>query len=203
MPEEPPNPTFSTGDQLAGPIGSLLPQVYDQLRRAAQQQMASERAGHTLSATALVHEAFLKLHSGREVPWQNRAHFYAAAAEAMRRILLDHAKARGRAKRGGGAARIDLDSGTIILTADEAESDQAGAMDFLALDDAIRRLEARDPRTAEVVRLRFYAGLEIAQVALALGVSERTVKNDWAFARAWLQRALAPGQDGQTETGYG
>src|SRR5207237_1282100 len=121
----------------------------------------------------------------------------------MRRILLDHAKARGRLKRGGGAARIDLKSGTITLAADAPGGHQAGTTDFLALDEAIRRLEARDPRTAEVVRLRFYAGLGNAPVALALGVSERTVKNDWAFARAWLQRALAPGQDGQTETGHG
>lgn len=151
------------------PASDLLPQVYDQLRKAAQKHMGAERAGHTLSATALVHEAFLKLHDP-ETPWQNRAHFYAAAAEAMRHILLDHARSRARLKRGGGIPRINLDTAAITLEEPHSSAPSgagvppasSSSFDFLALDDAIRRLEERDPRAASVVRLRFYAGLEIA-----------------------------------------
>lgn len=170
-------------------INRLLPLVYDQLRAAAQKQMAAERAGHTLAATALVHEAYLKLVGPREIPWQNRSHFYSAAAQAMRQILLDHAKARGRLKRGrdGQHHPVALEAAATVAV---GEGIPAGHTDFIALDEAMRRLEARDPRLAQVVRLKYYAGLEIAQVALVLGVSERTVKNDWAFARAWLERAL-------------
>lgn len=160
--------------------------------------MAAERAGHTLSATALVHEAFLKIHGERDVPWEGRGHFYAAAAEAMRRVLLDHAKARGRVKRGGGRARVNLEAVAITLDGPGAETaEPEDGADCVALEEAICRLEERDPRVAQVVRLRFYAGLEIAQAALALGVSERTVKNDWAFARAWLERELAGGEGGK------
>lgn len=170
-------------------LRQLLPLVYDQLRAAAQNQMGRERANHTLGATALVHEAYLKLVGPREIPWQNRAHFYIAAAQAMRQILLDHAKAKHRIKRGGKAiaapqTRIE-DAATLV----GSEKDD-NAVDLVALDAAIRRLEERDPRVAQVVYLKYYAGLEITQVALALGISERTVKNDWAFARAWLERTL-------------
>jgi len=184
----------ASGDKTAA--DQLLPLVYDQLRRAAQIRLAGERAGHTLQATALVHEAYLKLIGLRDVPWQGRAHFYAAAAEAMRQVLLDHAKARGRVKRGGGLRRIDLDD-VATLGGPVAEDGHPDREDFVALDDAIRRLALKDPRMAEIVRLRFYAGLEISQVALVLDVSERTVKNDWAFARAWLERELrsAPGAE--------
>lgn len=171
----------------------LLPLVYAQLRAAAQRRMASERAGHTLAATALVHEAYLKLVGPREIPWRSRGHFYAAAAEAMRQILLDHAKARARRKRGDARPHVPLDEVASVVVTAESPPNNAHAddhPDFLALDNAIRRLEARDPRVAQVVHLKYYAGLEIAQVALALGVSERTVKNDWAFAKAWLERAL-------------
>jgi RNA polymerase sigma factor (TIGR02999 family) len=167
----------------------LLPLVYDQLRKVAQKGLGHERAGHTLQATALVHEAYLKLVGPRELPWQGRAHFYAAAAEAMRQVLLDHAKARRRLKRGGGLQRIDLDNVATIIGS-VAEEHSPDREDFIALDDAIRRLASRDPRMAEVVRLRFYAGLEISQVAYMLSISERTVKNDWAFAKAWLEREL-------------
>lgn len=167
----------------------LLPMVYEQLRRAAQLHLASERPGHTLQATALVHEAYLKLVGPREVPWAGRAHFYAAAAEAMRQVLLDHAKARLRVKRGGALRRIDLDH-VATLGGPVAEDPAPDQEEFVALDDALRRLASRDPRMAEVVRLRFYAGLEISQVALLLDVSERTVKNDWTFARAWLEREM-------------
>ena len=177
------------GDKAAA--DRLLPVVYDQLRKAAQLDLSSERPDHTLSATALVHEAYLKLVGPREVAWAGRGHFYAAAAEAMRRILLDHAKARGRQKRGGGLGRISLDDAATLggPVADDRGSDQA---DFVALEEAICRLATKDPRMAEVVRLRFYAGLEISQVALVLGVSERTVKNDWVFAKAWLEREMKP-----------
>jgi len=175
------------GDRTAA--DHLLPLVYEQLRKAAQLRLAGERAGHTLQATALVHEAYLKLVGVRDVPWQGRAHFYAAAAEAMRQVLLDHAKARGRVKRGAGLRRIHLDEIATVggPVAGESRPDRE---DFIALDDAILRLASRDPRMAEVVRLRFYAGLEISEVALVLDVSERTVKNDWAFARAWLEREM-------------
>lgn len=175
------------GDKAAA--DRLLPVVYDQLRKAAQAGLSTERPDHTLSATALVHEAYLRLVGPREVAWAGRGHFYAAAAEAMRRILLDHAKARGRVKRGGGLGRMDLDESATFgaPVADNCGPDQA---DFVALDDAIGRLAARDSRMAEVVRLRFYAGLEISHVALVLDVSERTVKNDWTFAKAWLEREM-------------
>ena len=177
----------ANGDRTAAE--QLLPLVYEQLRKSAQLHMAGERAGHTLQATALVHEAYLKLVGVRDLPWQGRAHFYAAAAEAMRQVLLDHAKARGRMKRGGGLARIPLDD-VATLGGPAEEDSRPDREDFVALDDAIRRLASRDPRMAEVVRLRFYAGLEISQVALVMDVSERTVKNDWAFARAWLAREM-------------
>ena len=177
----------ASGDRTAA--DQLLPLVYEQLRKAAQLRLAGERAGHTLQATALVHEAYLKLVGPRDLPWQGRAHFYAAAAEAMRQVLLDHAKARGRVKRGGALQRIPLDD-VATLGGPVAEDHGPDREDFVALDDAIRRLGSKDPRMAEVVRLRFYAGLEVSQVALVLDVSERTVKNDWAFARAWLEREM-------------
>lgn len=175
---------------------SLLPLVYAQLRAVAQQRLAEERRGHTLQATALVHEVYLKLVGPREVAWEGRGHFYAAAAEAMRQVLLDHAKARGRVKRGGGAGRVEFGEAATLGGPGEA-GEGPDREDFVALDDAIRRLASRDPRMAEVVRLRYYAGLEIAEVARVLGVSERTVKNDWAFARAWLERELRAGGRGR------
>jgi RNA polymerase sigma-70 factor, ECF subfamily len=192
MPSQPEDATrlmaaAASGDRTAA--DRLLPLVYEQLRKAAQLRLSGERAGHTLQATALVHEAYLKLVGLRDLPWQGRAHFYAAAAEAMRQVLLDHARARGRVKRGGGLGRIDLDD-VATLGGPIAEDHRPDREDFVALDDAIRRLGSRDPRMAEVVRLRFYAGLEISEVALLLGVSERTVKNDWAFAKAWLEREM-------------
>jgi len=175
----------ASGDKSA--IDRLLPLVYDQLRAAAQHQLASERPG-TLQATAIVHEAYLKLVGPRDIPWANRAHFYAAAAQAIRQILIDHARTRDRQKRGGGAARVPLEDhqlpGPDSLSTDPER--------ILALDAALRRLEQRDPRMAQVVFLRFYAGLDIAQVAGVLALSERTVKSEWAFAKAWLEREFAP-----------
>ena len=171
----------AAGDDAAA--GDLLPLVYAQLRAVAQQRMVNERPGHTLQATALVHEAYLKLVGPRDVPWQNQAHFYAAAAEAMRRILLDHAKARGRQKRGGNRRVVPLD---VAVLAEQADSEQ-----IVALDEAVCRLEEQEPEAANVVRLRFYAGLSVDQTAEALNLSPRTVDRRWQFARAWLFRELS------------
>lgn len=174
----------AAGDKAAA--DQLLPLVYDQLRGAAQQHMKAEARGHTLSATVLVHEAYLKLAGHRQVPWASRAHFYAAAAEAMRRILVDHARAKAAAIRGGPAARLAaLDLAT--LPDPDSLSESAG---FLILNDAIVRLESVDHEAATVVRLRYFAGLSIEQTAAALGVSSPTVKRTWAFARGWLKEAI-------------
>lgn len=176
------------GDRAAA--DRLLPLVYDQLRGAAQRHMMGESRGHTLSATVLVHEAYLKLAGPRELPWAGRAHFYAAAAEAMRRIVIDHARAKGAAIRGGpGARRAAVSLATLPDPASDVES--AG---FLILDDAIARLESVDGQAAAVVRLRYFAGLSIGQTAAALGVSEPTVKRTWAFARGWLREAIDAGR---------
>lgn len=172
------------GDRSAA--DRLLPLVYDQLRKAAQLQMAEERANHTLSATALVHEAYLKLIGPREIPWAGRSHFYAAAAESMRRILLDHARSRQRLKRGG----PDRDRAARAEFASIAELVVADADEIVSFDDAICRLEAESPDAARVVRLRFFAGLTVEQTSLALGMSDRTVNRLWMFARAWLHRAI-------------
>lgn len=171
----------ATGDRAAG--DALLPLVFGQLRKAAQQMMVSERPGHTLSATALVHEAYLKLAGTRDVPWSGRAHFYAAAAESMRRILLDHAKTKGRIKRGGGRSRVDVRDLADLAASDSDE--------ILRFDDEFRRLEEEDPVSALVVRLRFFAGLSVEHTAAALGISSSTVDRRWAFARAWLAQRLS------------
>ena len=181
----------------------LLPLVYDQLRVLARRKMAEERPAHTLGATALVHEAYLRLvgtagdGGGPGTPtYSNRAHFFHAAAEAMRRILIEHARARGRAKRGGGRRRVPLDALDLAAEGDFEE--------VVALNDAVTRLEAEEPDVAEVVRLRFYAGLSIAETAAVLGVTSRTVNRDWDYARAYLLDALGgpPGADG-SRTGAG
>lgn len=173
------------GDQLAA--DRLLPLVYDQLRHAAQIGLAGERPGHTLSATALVHEAYLKLVGPREVAWAGRAHFYAAAAEAVRRVLLDYARGRARLKRGGadGRPRARVDFASVAELAGGENPEQ-----ILSFDDALHRLEAASPDAARVVRLRFYAGLSVEQAALAMGVSDRTVNRLWTYARAWLHREV-------------
>ncbi len=172
----------SRGDGAA--VEELLPLVYDQLRARAQKEMAAERPDHTLQPTALVHEAYLRLVGNQELSWQSRAHFYVAAAEAMRRILIEHARKRGRIKRGGDRKRVPLD---VVDLAERADVEE-----IVSLDDAVRRLEERDRRAADVVRLRFYVGLSEAEAAAALGVTSRTVRRDWALARAWLLRELAP-----------
>lgn len=164
----------------------LLPLVYDQLRKAAQKEMAGERPDHTLQATALVHEAYLRLVGSHRGAWDNRAHFYVAAAEAMRRILIEHARKRGRIKRGGDRARVPLSAAYL---AEEAHHEE-----IMSVDDAIRRLEERDSRMASIVRLRFFAGLSTGETAETLGVSDRTVRREWAVARAWLHRELGRGR---------
>ncbi len=176
------------GDRQAAE--KLLPLVYEELRSLARARMHHERADHTLQATALVHEAYLRLLGGAEVGWDGRGHFFAAAAEAMRRILIEHARARGRAKRGGDeggrpAKKLSLTLGGVADLAAQEDPELV-----LALDEAIQRLEAQDARVGQVVRLRFYAGLDVEETAAALNVAPRTVKRDWAFARVWLFEAL-------------
>lgn len=168
------------GDKAAA--DRLLPLVYDQLRRAAEAHLEGERNGHTLSATAMVHEAYLRLVGPRLVAWDGRGHFYAAAAQAMRRILIDHARAR-RA-RGGSAVRIEDIDEVGALAASNSDT-------ILAVDAALVRLEKEDPEAAAVVRLRFYAGLSVDQAAGALGYSPRTTARLWAYARAQLFRTLS------------
>jgi RNA polymerase sigma factor (TIGR02999 family) len=164
-----------------------LPKVYPELRRKAQVFLNGERSGHTLNATALVHEAYIKL-AGSDGPpeFEKTGHFYAAAAEAMRRILVDHARARLADKRGGDAKRL---GGTTLDNAAAISTDQSPD-EILALDEALSRLGGQDAQAAEVVRLRFFAGLDTEQTAKVIGVSPRTVKRQWQFARAWLYREL-------------
>jgi RNA polymerase sigma factor (TIGR02999 family) len=170
----------------------LLAVVYEHLRAIARQRMAGERSGHTLQATALVHEVFLKLIGDEEVSWENRAHFYAAAAQAMRRILIDHARRRGAEKRGGAFKRVPL---SVVDLATDTDPEQV-----MALEEAMNELEQSDPRAASIVRLRFFAGLGVEETASVLGLSERTVMRDWAYARAMLfermsGEAAAPGRE--------
>ena len=163
----------------------LLPLVYDELRAIARQRMAQEKAGHTLQTTALVHEAYVRLAGGGDARFANRAHFFHAAAEAMRRILTEHARRKGRVKRGGG---IRPAPANVLDLAAAPDSQQ-----ILALDDAIERLKQEMPQAASVVRLRFYAGLSVDETAEALGLSTRTVNREWTYARAWLFRCLEEG----------
>jgi RNA polymerase sigma factor (TIGR02999 family) len=167
----------------ANAASDLLPKVYQQLRAIAQQHMNQERASHTLEATALVHEAYLRLVGSQSLGWDSRAHFFTSAAEAMRRILIEHARGRKRIKRGGERQRVPLTGVDLAAEHDEEE--------ILAVDEAFRRLETEDPSAANVVRLRFYAGLSVAETAAALGISQRSVAREWAFARAWLHDHLS------------
>jgi RNA polymerase sigma factor (TIGR02999 family) len=162
----------------------LLPLVYDELRQLAAQKLAHEQPGQTLQATALVHEAYLRLVGGeRAQDWDGRGHFFAAAAEAMRRILIDRARHKQTRKAGGGCRRLDL--GAVEPALEEGDGDR-----LLALDEALRQLEAEDPRKAQLVKLRFFAGLTAGQAAAALGVSTSTAEKDWAYARNWLRVAI-------------
>lgn len=164
-------------------MGRLLDRVYHELRAIAQARMNAERIGHTLQATALVNEAYVRLIGAEGAHWNGRGHFFRAAADAMRKILIDHARARNADKRGGGRAALSI-SNMADLAADDAPEG------ILALDDAILRLEKVDAQAALVVRLRFYGGLSEVAAAEALGISERTARRDWSFARAWLRDAL-------------
>jgi RNA polymerase sigma factor (TIGR02999 family) len=161
----------------------LLPLVYAELRRLAAARMARETPGHTLEPTALVHEAYLRLVGGGDVEWSNRGHFFAAAAEAMRRILIERARRSARVRHGGGQRRVELPTGV-------AGSDAPDLERLLALDQALSRLEARDPEMARVAKLRHFAGLTVDETALAMGVSPRSVNRLWTAARAWLGREL-------------
>jgi RNA polymerase sigma factor (TIGR02999 family) len=160
----------------------LLPLVYEELRKLAAHRMSAERADHTLQATALVHEAYVRLVGDSDPKWSSRAHFFGAAAEAMRRILIEHARASNGPRRGGKQRKLPLD---VVDLAYSGDSEL-----ILALDEAISRMEAQSPDAARVVRLRFYAGLSVEETAKALDISPRTVKREWAFARAFLFRAL-------------
>jgi RNA polymerase sigma factor (TIGR02999 family) len=171
----------AAGDGRASPE-DLFPLVYAELRELARRQMGGEAAGHSLQPTALVHEAWLRLGGNESVGWQGRAHFFGSAAEAMRRILMDHARRRNAQKRGAGSRRLPLDVVELVSADDPWK--------VIVLDEALVRLEARDPRLASVVRLRFWAGLDEREVAQLLQRSERTVRNDWQLARAWLSREL-------------
>ncbi len=158
----------------------LLPIVYNELRRLAAHKMAQEAPGQTLQPTALVHEAWLRLGADAQSPWQNRAHFFAAAAEAMRRILVERARQRAALKRGGGAERVSLDDLEIPMSAADDER-------LLAVDDALEKLAAGHPREAEVVKLRYFVGMTFEEAASVLSISLRTAKARWAYARAWLR----------------
>ena len=176
----------------------LLPLVYEELRKLAAQRLAQEKPGQTLQATALVHEAYLRLVAGsererRESPqWDSRGHFFAAAAEAMRRILIDAARRKQSKKAGGGLRRVHLDAGAAIAAPDADAAD-----DLLALDGALQQLETEDPVKARLVKLRYFAGLSIQEAALALGISAATAKRYWIYARSWLYSKLQGGQPGK------
>ena len=175
--------SWSNGDQQA--LDQLTPLVYAELRRLAARYLRRERSDHTLQSTALVHEAFLRLVDQRDVRWQNRAHFFGVAAQIIRRILVDYARARQTAKRGSEPCKLSLDE--AIGTAERRD------MDLIALDDALEGLAKIDPQQSRIVELRFFAGLSIEETAEVLGVSRATVNRDWVTAKAWLFRELTGG----------
>jgi RNA polymerase sigma factor (TIGR02999 family) len=182
----PANPTslllaWGRGDRSA--LDQLMPLVEDELRRVARRQMARERVGHTLQATALVNEAYLRLIEVNQVQWRNRAHFFAMASRMMRRILVDAARAHRYQKRGGGAEKVSLDEALVVSSEPRHE--------LIALDDALNALAAIDLRKSQVVEMRFFAGLSVEETAEALHVSADTVMRDWRLARVWLLRELS------------
>ena len=176
---------WSQGDQRS--LEKLTPLVYQELHRLAQKYMVGERADHTLQATALVHEAYLRLIDASQMRWQNRAHFFAVSAQLMRRILVDFARSRHSVKRGGDAERISLDEALIIA--------QAQHFDFVCLDDALSGLAAVDERKSRVVELRFFGGLSVDETAEVLKVSPDTVTRDWRLAKLWLLREILKKSD--------
>jgi RNA polymerase sigma factor (TIGR02999 family) len=172
---------WGDGDQAA--LEQLMPLVYEELRKLAHQHMRREHPGHTLQTTALVNEAYFRLVGQKQVRWQNRAHFFAISAQLMRRILVDHARGRQYAKRGGGAQKVSLDGVAVVA--------QEQAADLLALDEALRSLAAVDERKCRIVELRYFGGLGVEETAEALKLSPRTVMREWSMAKAWLYRALS------------
>ena len=182
----PPDITQALADLTAGDpeaLDRLLPVVYEQLRDIARREMRRERPDHTLDATALVHEAYLKLVELERINWESRAHFFGAAARAMRRILISYARMKKAEKRGAGAEHVSLDD-AIVLARDRPDR-------LLALDEALERLAERDERQARVVECRYFAGMSVEETGTALGISPATVKRDWTLARAWLNRELS------------
>lgn len=170
------------GDETA--LNRLVPIVYEELRRLAHSYMRRERAGHTLQTAALINEAYIRLVDHKGMRWQNRYHFYGVAAQAMRRVLVDHARSRGYTKRGGDAQRVELDEVATVP--------QKQAADLIALDDALTDLAALDQRKSRIVEMRYFGGMSIEEIAEALGVSAATVNRDWKTAKAWLLRAISP-----------
>lgn len=171
----------ASGDKTAE--ADLVPRIYEELRRIAQIYLRRERPGHTLQATALVHEAYLKLMQQQEIDWKDRSHFFAVAAQVMRRILVDYARQKGAAKRGGNAPRI-------LLNEEIAVTDDQCAL-VTGIDEALNRLQRVNPRQASIVELRFFSGLSMEEIATVLGLASRTVKRDWMLARAWLYGELS------------
>jgi len=178
---------WRNGDQDA--LSELTPLVYSRLRQLAAAQLRREKPGHTLQSTALVHEAYLKLIDQTRVQWHDRNHFFAIAAQIIRRVLVNHARKRGSSKRGGGRTLLSLNESVAAQNAED--------VDLLALDDALDNLARLDPQQARIIELRFFAGLTIEETAEVMGISTSTVNRDWTLARAWLKRALttAPGRD--------
>ena len=172
---------WSDGDREA--LDKLIPIVYEELRRQAARYLRRERPGHTLQTTALIHEAYLRLIDQKNVRWQNRAHFFAIAAQLMRRILVDHARGRQAAKRGGSDIKLPLEEAMI--------GSEGRGVDLVALDEALERLASIDPQQSRVVELKFFSGLSVEETAEVLGVSQRTVKRDWNVAKAWLRREIS------------
>jgi RNA polymerase sigma-70 factor, ECF subfamily len=175
------------GDETA--LDKLMPLVYEELRRLARYYMRRERPGHTLQSAALVNEAYLRLVDHKGMQWQNRAHFYAVASQAMRRILVDHARSRQYLKRGGANQMVALD--------EAANTVQKQAADVLALDDALTDLSAIDPRKSQIVEMRYFGGMTVEETAEVLGLSPVTVMRDWSTAKAWLLRAIRTGESAE------
>jgi RNA polymerase sigma factor (TIGR02999 family) len=186
MPTDPENITdllvsYGRGDKES--LDKLMPVVYDELRRQAARYLRREQPGHTLQTTALIHEAYVRLVDQRNVQWQNRAHFFGIAAQMMRRILVDHARTKKRAKRGGSDIKVSLDDATVAVKGQD--------LDVVALDEALERMAEIDEQQSRVVELRFFSGLTVEETAEVMGISPATVKRDWSMAKAWLHRELS------------
>lgn len=195
MPQLPNNVTqllmgWGKGDKEA--LDQLVPIVYDELRRQAARYLRHERVGHTLQTTALIHEAYVRLVDQNNVQWQNRAHFFGIAAQLMRRILVDHARTKKRAKRGGSDIRVSLSKVNVATKSQD--------LDVVALDEALERLAGIDEQQSRIVELRYFSGLTVEETAEVLAISPATVKRDWSMAKAWLHREIS-GEAGKNEQG--